>query len=229
MRFAVLPGIDESYPNMSEPVLDALLASIAGVKNVGNVKQLYSPSKYTYPKDLGNYSQSWWTAIRARTDRVPGLGACGVRNFSQSFHAGGSPAVFSYLFAHPPQIAFQPSSGPGSVLVGHGAEVPYVFGEEYWGLIAHGEEADLSMTMVQYWSNFASRGDPNGAGLPSWPKYGDEGDVILRLQTLTDGGIKSQNSLRKDACDFWDAHPRTSHPKNSEKLSRAELSPSVLV
>ena len=34
--------------------------------------------------------------------------------------------------------------------------------------------------MMSYWVNFATRGDPNGAGLPSWPAY-DENDVVQIL------------------------------------------------
>jgi len=36
--------------------------------------------------------------------------------------------------------------------------------------------------MQKYWSNFAKNGNPNGAGLPSWPMYTPtDGWPVMRL------------------------------------------------
>ena len=35
--------------------------------------------------------------------------------------------------------------------------------------------------MMGYWVNFATRGDPNGAGLPAWPAYAHGRPSMLRL------------------------------------------------
>jgi hypothetical protein len=76
-------------------------------------------------QDLGPYSQWWWENTRISTDTVPGLGPCAVRWLARSFVKGGSPAVYTYLFAHPAQVDIPniPGTGPHSVVVPHASEI----------------------------------------------------------------------------------------------------------
>ncbi|WP_084600997.1 carboxylesterase/lipase family protein [Novosphingobium acidiphilum] len=55
----------------------------------------------------------------------------------------------------------------------HGAEIPYVFGTGAAWLPAEAADRALSDTMMRYWVNFARGGDPNGPGLPHWPRWGN--------------------------------------------------------
>jgi para-nitrobenzyl esterase len=65
----------------------------------------------------------------------------------------------------------------------HSAEIEFVFGAlASKDLPWRDEDRKVSDLMMSYWSNFAKKGDPNGPGLPSWPRYtADTGWQILRI------------------------------------------------
>jgi len=95
----------------------------------------------------------------------------------------GLPA-FRYVFGRTlPAAAGQTYKGipRGQIGAFHGDEVAYVFGTldqapvslDGTNRAGRWEEEDraLSRTMVTYWANFVKTGDPNGSGVPSWPRY----------------------------------------------------------
>lgn len=191
------------YPSrMTEDELDALLVYVGDDREA--VKQLYDPSVYEYPSNLGAFSQSWWTAVRIGTDNgIPfegfpvgaALGYCGARRIAGHMVHGGSPKVFMYNFAKPlPAFA-----------AFHGIEIPYVFQDVPDAI--PGDEP-LERAMASYWTTFARTGEPSieNDTLPEWPAYDPVSDKILQLDSGFRGlKTKERQFFRKNACDFWDA------------------------
>ncbi|HVO11464.1 MAG TPA: carboxylesterase family protein [Vicinamibacteria bacterium] len=67
---------------------------------------------------------------------------------------------------------------PGAL---HATEIPFVFDtvRARYGVAATTEDEAMAAAANAYWANFARGGDPNGAGLPEWPRYSQKDDVLM--------------------------------------------------
>lgn len=58
--------------------------------------------------------------------------------------------------------------------------------------------------MKQYWTNFATTGDPNGGGgVPIWPKFDPSSRAYMQF---TDAGAIAKEGLRRAQCELLVEH-----------------------
>ena len=97
----------------------------------------------------------------------------------------GKSPVYRYHF----ELAALPSKYHPGTFAFHSDDIEYVFGtlDTRPGQAVRPEDRKLSEQMMSYWTNFAKTGDPNGPGLPAWPRY-DKDDTHIHLDsTITSG------------------------------------------
>jgi len=97
---------------------------------------------------------------------------------------GDSP-VYRYHF----ELRALPSKFHPGTFAFHSDDIEYVFGtlDTRPGETVRPEDRKLSEQFMGYWTNFAKRGDPNGEGLPVWPKY-DKDDSLIHLDSTITAG-----------------------------------------
>lgn len=87
----------------------------------------------------------------------------------------------------------------------HSTELPYVFGNLWSKGSQAGEftEVDrkLSDMVETYWTNFAKTGNPNGAGVPEWPRF--DGKNRNYLEFMANGEVKAMKDERVAFCDLF--------------------------
>jgi para-nitrobenzyl esterase len=160
---SVLLGYNtREFPGTTSPdALEKELASVFG-GNAGGVRQFY-----TDRVDRARYGS---VSDQLSTDTMFG---CGTVRLAEA-----TGRAWLYEFAQP---------SPGEPMVRHSSELPYVFGNANKdGKVLSSrsfnpEEAALSRLVIDYWTNFAKTGDPNGPGLVKWPLYNAARGERIRL------------------------------------------------
>ena len=156
------PFGSQSLPDQSPEAFRAAAEAMFGTERLADFLKIYPADNDAQVKAsaaalTGDYvvgEQCWqWLRLHRRSGRAP---------------------VYGYLFRY---------TSPYTPIASHVTEIPFVFGtltpQQVIGCATAPSEADraLARTMMSYWVNFATRGDPNGPALPRWPAY-DQEDVV---------------------------------------------------
>jgi para-nitrobenzyl esterase len=125
---------------------------------------------------------------------------------SDQFHCAGVIQGEWHAAAGNPTWEYQFDRAiPPRPQTGHSSDLPYVFGNLYAKGSQAGDfrEADhrLSVAIQTYWTNFARTGDPNGPGLPVWPRYDGQTRRFIEFTTAAD--LVVNENQRGPFCDLF--------------------------
>jgi para-nitrobenzyl esterase len=86
----------------------------------------------------------------------------------------GDKSTYYYLYAQPRPATKAAPSAPRPQGAVHSAEIEYALGNLDLNPVYAWtpEDRETSRLMQGYFANFIRTGDPNGEGLPEWPRYG---------------------------------------------------------
>jgi para-nitrobenzyl esterase len=120
---------------------------------------------------------------------------------------GDSP-VYQYHFEQVPAVKPGAKIGPlpaSEAGARHACEIEYVFQtlKSQEGVPWTEEDYRVSDAMSSYWVNFAKNGNPNGNGLPDWPKY-DSKDGY-QVMHLSGKGSHAAADVLRGRYEFLDA------------------------
>lgn len=145
-----------------------------------------------YP--VGNFPSPALALATVLTDWGGGIGACPTLATAQAASRHAPVYAYEFLEGDPPIGAY------------HGLDLPYLWDTSI-PLSQYPDYADmtpdqqrLSQAMIDYWTTFADRGNPNTTNRPRWEQAHGRSTSVLGL---AGDAIKSTPFAADHKCQFW--------------------------
>jgi para-nitrobenzyl esterase len=205
--------VNAAYPGVEYSKVDGRLISKIPESREGEiawVKSVLEVFYKKYPDLLDKALQAYGVNGPARENLVYSpYGSLVAQVGSDLNHRCGTRTTAIWHSAVAPTWEFEFSrSIPGPA--NHGAELKYVFGTLTNEDLADRNAVQVRDAMQTYWTNFAKTGNPNGPGVPEWPKFNAANPQSVEF---TDTGPTVQSGNRTVACTpYVELMNREPHP-----------------
>jgi para-nitrobenzyl esterase len=189
VNFAARKGIAADDPQALEKLRALPAEDVVDGMNLAHQPDGDSPNHtYVGPIADGRLAVNAAPAIAAgRFARVPvmigatsadiggktGFMVAGARSLAAALAGQGVP-VYAYRFSYVAGSVAEPGAQ-------HATDIPFFFDTAAikYGKKTTARDRAMGRAMSAYLVNFAKHGDPNGAGLPAWPRYARASDEIM--------------------------------------------------
>ena len=151
-----------------------------------------------YP--LSSYGLPFYALTSVQTDAIY---ACGAQLIANT--VSGLTPTWQYEFNDPKSptlYGFQPTGI--DMNSAHSAELAYIFDFTLGSRPLTATQERLATQMKRYWATFARTGNPNGKGLPSWPRRTPANAQVMTLRPT--GSSPGTGFAAEHQCDFWTTH-----------------------
>lgn len=171
------------FVGLSAAAYPATVAALVGAANLNLVLALYPLSDFPNPGAA---------AAAVLGDRNI---TCPARLYATTMATRQSAPVYRYFFRRMLSTSLREADGAY-----HASELLYLFQHmDGQSFDANDDDRTVQDRMLQYWTNFATSGDPNGGTMPAWPRYEGGSDPYQ----IIDVNPASGSQLFQQKCNMW--------------------------